>query len=215
MIEARFLFNNPRQFRAGIEKGVTGMRKATDTALKVEGFRLKKLLEKELKAGAPGGRAFDPLTEMARRTMGKYDKSVRPARKALTRSRGAESMHRAIRYNAYSLYRKFVFAFGFIDPAKGEKLSKSWKRLARLHQEGFVRTVTEAQRRYYARRGSKLVGKTGRRLKAAKFFFLKKGTTTFRTPARPIIDPFWAAHRGEAERNVKSNFEKKLRGERI
>ena len=48
-----------------------------------------------------------------------------------------------------------------------------------------------------------------------KYFALRKTTTRFHTPARPIIDPFWAAHRFETLSNIRANYRRKIAGERI
>jgi hypothetical protein len=54
-----------------------------------------------------------------------------------------------------------------------------------------------------------------RKAPEAKYFFLRKTTTTFKTPKREIIEPFLNAHKGMIGPNVVANFERKLRGERI
>ena len=43
--------------------------KALNTAIKVEGFRLMRLLKEQIKAGAPGGQKFDPLTFLLYRSI--------------------------------------------------------------------------------------------------------------------------------------------------
>ncbi len=63
----------------------------------------------------------------------------------------------------------------------------------------------------FIRIGSKM----GERSRLRKYYFLRKATSTLTTPPRPIIVPFWSAHKGEAERNIVSNFNRKMRGERI
>lgn len=49
----------------------------------------------------------------------------------------------------------------------------------------------------------------------AKYFFLRKSTTSFRLPPRGIIDAFWERHKEEATANIKENYERILKGERI
>ena len=63
--------------------------------------------------------------------------------------------------------------------------------------------------------GANLAGQSGRNKGKAIYFFLRKETTTFTTPARDVIDAFWASHQGEVMGNIRSNFERKMRGERI
>jgi hypothetical protein len=109
--------------------------------------------------------------------------------------------------------------------------SKKWRWLAEQQQAGFTRTITVTQRRWLARRGASLLGwrrslggntaytgTYGRNREAASGnspFFLKKGTTTFVTPPRPIIAPFWQAHQAAARRNIAMNFKRKMAGQRI
>lgn len=180
--------------------------RALETAIKVEGFRLRKVLQSEIRAGAPGGRRFAALSEIRART----GRSRRPLRRLAT----------AVRYHVTK--EPFQMAVGWTGP----KVSKRWKALAEMHQEGFTREVTEKLRAMLRAQGGALKGRwTGGRgrsgawhfqeNKAAKYFFLRAGTTRLRTPARPILDPFWARHQEEAWKNIRRNYLRKLWGERI
>jgi len=89
--------------------------------------------------------------------------------------------------------------------------SKRWRSLAKSHQDGFTREITPGLRKWIVRKGAGLGVVEG----ADTPFFLRKRTKTFHTPSRPIITPFWAAHRHESIRNIDMNFKRKMSGERI
>jgi hypothetical protein len=91
-------------------------------------------------------------------------------------------------------------------------ISKSWKRIAQKAQEGATTPFTEDRRRAILSMGMSL---RKRGMPEAKYFFLRPSTKAFKTPPRPIIEPFWRAHEAETARNVLINFERKMRGERI
>ncbi len=195
---ARFVPKDIRKFHRALEKADDGRKKAGETAAKVEGFRLKKVLEKEIRAGAPGGRKFSSLSVIASRTSRGVSRS--PLRRLAL----------GVRYRVTRMAGKMLFSFGFT-----ENSSKSWQRLAKQHQEGLSRKVTDGHRRFFGRVGDGLAGRSKRISGLSRFFNLKKSTTTLKTPARPIIDPFWQAHERQAERNILINFQRKMRGERI
>jgi len=169
-------------------------KKALDTAVRVEGFRLSKLLKKEIRSGSPGGRKFAPLSFIARKRM--------------HRGRNAPLRRLAIALRYHILKRDpLQIEVGWAGP----RVSKRWKFLAQALQEGFTGTMSEATRESLAETGARL----GKRSKNRRYFFLKKSTRRFKTPARPIMEPFWRAYRDDARRNITSNFRRKMRGERI
>jgi len=190
---------NINRFKARLQKAWQLRKKASETATRVEAFRLSRLLKEEIRQGAPGGRPFSPLTEMAKRLR-------RPANRTPLRRLAVP-----IRYAAIRAAGKYRVSIGFVDPGRGRPLSKSWKRIAKIHQEGFTQALTEQKRMGIIHVGARLT----RRVRNRFYLFLRKSTQRLRTPARPIIDPFWKAHRRQAERNIERNFERKLRGERI
>ncbi len=172
-------------------------KKALATAIRVEGFRLMKTLKREIRQGAPGGSRFKPLAKIASsRRRGRSRRSSKALQKAAM----------AVRYFVPSR-EPFEMRIGWVGP----QVSKSWKRLMAIQQEGFTREITGKQRRFFRHRGAELRERDPSR----KYFFLRKRTRTFKTPARPVMDPFWAAYHDEAWRNIRRNFRRKLRGERI
>ncbi|MBW2024371.1 MAG: hypothetical protein JRH08_00710 [Deltaproteobacteria bacterium] len=187
--------------------------KALETAIKIEGYRLRRQLIKEIRQGAPGGRPFAPLSVIGARTkasnlrgarqikeFGRVGLLNRPKKTPLAR------LATAIRYQVHKA-PNFRMEVGWVGP----KVSKSWKRIARMQQEGFMLDVTDEMRRMFRRLGASM----SKRSKYRKYFFLRKGTARLRVPARPIIEPFWQVHEREARDNIRINFHRKLRGERI
>ena len=201
-----------------LEKNRAEAEKNMNIALRVEGFRLRKLMQREIKAGSPGGRRFAPLTDISKRM--DYQKS--PRRNPL------KALAQGVRYHV-NPRPPYQVAVGFVGPSNIS--SKKWRSLAASHQKGFTRTITEAQRRAIVHRGARLLGwdrtmggktsyknKYGGNLEATAGntpFFLKKSTKTLTTPARPIIAPFWQAHQQSIRRNIASNFKRKMAGQHI
>jgi hypothetical protein len=184
---------------SNLQKDISAIRKAEvkalDTAVKVEGYRLRTLLKNEIKSGSPGGRTFKPLTIMARRK-GRGFKANKPLQRLAL----------GIRYHV-AKQSPLELHIGWTGP----QVSESWKRIAERQQEGFSSPVTERRRRFFMHRGAELSPRSSNR----KYLFLKDSTHELDTPARPITDPFWQAHRVESWNNIRNNFRRKLRGERI
>ena len=213
----------------GLKKADFQTEKALNTAVRIEGFRLKKLLQKEIRSGAPGGRRFAPLSFIARRLNTHIMVSGgRTARQNVNRT-PLRRLALGIRYHIMS-HKPFTMAIGWVGPQsasdarmgivrdpfgrgimEGDHVSKSWRRIAYFQLEGFTRPISDDLRRYIVRRGAILGTVEGGNTP----FFLKKSTRQFRTPARPIIDPFWKAHQNKAKHNISRNFKRKLKGQRI
>lgn len=196
-------------FKAGKEMEKWGeekskqLQKSMNIALRREGFLLAKELKKDIRKGTS-----PPLSSMARRFGGKF-----PARKPFTRLHSTKKGGGGIipiRYNPIQKGEQLGVEIGMVDTRK-EKMSKSWKRIFQRQQEGFSQTITKRQRRYLARLGRGIKKSS----KFRKHFFLKKNTTSFRTPARPVIDPFWEKWERESMQRLSDNFHKKMAGERI
>lgn len=186
--------------------------KALNTAVKVEGFRLWRTLIREIKAGAPGGKGYDPLATIARRISGGRLRSRKPfTRLHSTRhQRGIAKGILPIRYSSFQIGDNFEMRVGFVN-TRLERLSHSWHKILIGLQEGSDRPITKTQRKILAARGARMP----ERSKLRKHFFIRKSTKYFRTPARPIIDPFWRAHKKEAWLNIQKNYRLKMKGQRI
>lgn len=184
-----------------LEKKRSEAVKAENTALKVEGFRLRTQLQKEIRAGAPGGKQFAPLTYISR---GLHRSRMRP-------DKPLASMAKAVRY-AVTNHKPYTVKAGFIQPGSGyHGISKRWIALAEMHQQGFDRTVTKKMREMFVRWGARLGTIEG----GDTPFFIRRTTQKMKTPARPIIAPFWQSQQHKIRRNIENNFKRKMRGERI
>ena len=160
--------------------------KALESAIKKEGFLLMKGLKGNIKAGITTG----PEKSMIARRLSKSSKLLR-------------RLATAVRYQVR--HDPFTVEIGWVGP----KVSKSWKRIAYRQQEGFTSTVTDRQRAFFRGIG----GGMSRRGKYRRYFFLKKSTTTMKTPARPILDPFWESSQERAWRNISTIYKLKLSGQ--
>ena len=173
--------------------------KAGKSAGSVEGYQLMRSLQSEIKAGAPGGKSFALLGNIAKKSS-----AARHPNKPLL---GAAS--NAIRYAVTELGNGSTqVSIGAIEG----KVSRSWINIMIRQQAGFKEPVTKETKTYFSLIGYVLKDRKSRRAQGlAKFFFLKKETTELKIPARDIIDSFWRAHEREAVQNIKSNFEAKLK----
>jgi len=96
------------------------------------------------------------------------------------------------------------------------RLATSYKALIQKHQAGvdilYGGSRTELGRRL-ARIGGKLKKKND---PDARYFFLRKTTgRAVDIPSRDIVDTFYKRYRDDMLRNIKNNFRRKQRGERI
>jgi hypothetical protein len=196
----KMVFRNLAELQQDL-KAYDGIRKkAGVTAIKVELFRLRKILQGELKQGQVAGRSFAPLQVVSRGT--------RPSKKPLA------ALAVAVRYNVVKEGDITHMSVGFDGPQS----SKSWRRIAHAVQEGGdispdYHLFGSTLRRLWIRIGGDY--KKGRGKSIAKYFFLRKTTQKLHVPARPIIAPFWEAQQATATSNIISNFDKKMKGERI
>ena len=178
-------------------------KRALTTAIKVEGFRLRKELIKEIKKGAPGGKKFDQLTWIARAWH--QGKSNWRANKPLA------GLTKGIFVNFKN--KSQSVEVGWVGP----RSSVTMKRLAKKHQEGFTGPLGSGKyssgfkRGYFAAKAARMTGRSKGRI----YLFIRKSTTSFRTPARPIMEPFWNMHEKEAWPNIRRNFKLKMQGKRI
>jgi hypothetical protein len=169
--------------------------KALKTAIRVAGFNRMR----ELKAALRSGRGiFEDLTYIARTLNSRTGR--------MSANRPLARMAVAVGYQV-SNAEPFEMAVGFTGP----KLSKSWKRIAQFQQEGGTRPVTPQLRKRLVGRAASL----SKRAAARRYLFIRRSTTEFETPPRPIIEPFWRANKEKTRREVIVNFRRKLMGERI
>lgn len=210
MNSAKLVWKNFKAIHDKLDKYDKKRVKNARTATRVEGFRLATKLREEVREAQPGGKSLHPLTQMARRT--KTGRLRKYARKPLA------PLAPLVRYKVTRESNKFNVEVGFVSPKMG---TRSWKKLVTTHQEGGVAILYGGSRTKLgirmARIGAKLLK---RRDPDAKFFFLRKDGRKHpkligNLPPRPEIDPFWNAYKTKAQKNIISNFERKMKGERI
>jgi hypothetical protein len=181
-------------------------RKAVNNAVRIEGFRLRGLLKKELASGKPGGQQLIPLREIGTVQTGEMRNIRRPASGRRPKTRPLANLRHGIFYDIKPGH-DFQIAVGWV----GSQSSTTMKRLATIHQEGFKGGMKDNVRRFLAKEGVALPEKSRKR----KYYFIRKETKTFVTPARPIMVPFWAKYRAISWNNIRNNYARKLRGEYI
>lgn len=182
--------------------------KAFTAAMKVEGFRLRKSFMRDVKSGRAGRVRHKEATRLSRwRVYGRRWRGPWAWTNLGFTWGGSEySLIDAVRYWT----KPGEVHIGWTGPG----VSESWRGLAVKAQRGARYRVTDEQRRYFAQLADSKYG-PGKRSQFRKYFFIKKSTTHFTTPARPMIEPFLAAHGREVVPNVRRNFVRKMRGERI
>lgn len=182
-----------RTLKRDIKREGRRARYSMNLAVRVEGFRLMRLLKKEIREGAPGGKRLEPLSVIARKRLHRG------------RNEPLRRLSLGVRYHV-TRWDPVQMHVGWTGP----RVSRRWKFLAKKLQEGFRTRVTPGIREYLASYGGGMRSRQARR-----YFFLRRNTRYLRTPARPIMDPFWRAHETDARRNIVRNFRRKMRGERI
>ena len=195
--------------------------RSLNSAFRIEGFRLKKLLQTQIRSGAPGG---SPFAE--RRIISRYWRRSKPGRKkALGR------LANGIRYYVPNTIEPRL-QIGFVGPtnaAEREEMnsglalgrsgntrgikykdmtSKAWRRLGLIHQKGFRMYITPDMREAL-KDSAKLAPK-----KIKPFFYgiLNSNRTHFNTPSRNIIEPFWTQQKSAAIYNIRNNYHKIMAG---
>lgn len=215
MIDLDLILRDYQNFRRRLEEIRRQEKKALDVAMRVEGFRLKKEMAAEIRQGAPGGRPWPELS--------KIQKLYRH------RNRNQSPLRRlAIGVRYYIRERDpLEISVGFEHPRV-----KGWKRIARRHERGFrlsadtpLKGGPTPRQRFRQAAIEKVRGLRSARSRTTAlrslarqkypWMFLRRRTRTLDVPARPIIDPFWRKHETEAWRNIRNNFIRKRRGERI
>lgn len=222
MIAGDAIIKGVSKLKQNLDKYEFSLAKNMNTAFRITGFRLKNELQKEIRAGAPGGSKFAPLTVIAskwfynRRKLGPLARLAFGIRYYIpntatpllqigfvgpvNRREQLEMTQSGFRFGKGGMYRGI---------SVGNMTSKSWRNLADMHQRGFKRHVSEAQRVSLYRRASRL------RPPYSEYLKVKKSTTTFETDSRLMIDPFWSVNKASAIAEIRLNWERKMKGERI
>ena len=177
---------------------------AVASALKSEGFRLRDLVKAAIRAGGLAGNTWEKLNPhtgiMARAKKGYVKnyklvwkgqkgskKRVRQYKDVMlsTKSAPLSKLAGAVRYD-YDSNDQMV-SIGLIQSGG---VSQSMIKLAGMHAKGFQTKITPKSRKMLFALG----------------FPIKKSTTTFETPARPVIDPVFRQEEGAIMTNIEQNF---------
>ena len=171
-------------------------------ATKGEAYRLMRLLQKEIKAGAPGGVPFAPIREITKETRA----GNIPKPKPLYR------LFNAVRYRATTEGSGLTIGIGGIEGM----VSSSWLRILLESQTGSAKPVDPKFREHLLSIGIGLKGTgTKKATGLARYFFLKRQTQTFKTPARSIMDAFWNEQAGQVMTNIQTEFNRLIEREKI
>lgn len=234
------VIKNPNHVMSVLEKEKQYGVQASKSAIKQESARLKKLLQKEIKEGSPGGRSMAHLGAMAMET--KRSASDRNPLARLRHMMGYDLNKQGSTWFAKLGLTPYKSKSGSVFP-KGAKIS--WARIMELQQAGVSIKVTDKMRRKFLSRaigsqgkwqgggrsgGTTFVktktrkgtwsraGRSGGRVftqnvKKISPYFIRK-TGMLKIPGRPIIVPFWAAHKSEAMQNLQRNFKRIMGGQK-
>ena len=200
--QAKFIFRNLAEIKRDLDKWDSKRRPVAETAIKVELYRLRKRMQTDLRQGGIAGQQFAPLRVVSRGT--------RASKKPLAALAGAG----VIFYNVEKQGDTTHMSVGFDGP----RSTKAWRRIAHRVQEGGdvdanMHIFGSTLKKLWRRIGGDY--KKGRGKNVAKYYFLRKETEKLQVPERKIVEPFWDANKVEAEKNILSNFQRKMRGERI
>ena len=127
---AKILGKNVRETSRAIKKVDSDRRKAAFTAARVEAFRLRKDLGKDLNRGVIAGMPLEPLSEIAKLLR---DRRKTPGIKPL------KPLSKHVKYRVDKTGSGEVIDIGFVNPGgSGAALSGSWKRIAVFQHIGDI-----------------------------------------------------------------------------
>ncbi len=181
-------------------------RKALVAAIRGEAFSMRQTLRQNIIMGAPApGQPFRPLSWIARSVKRIHTGGFRapfPLRRLAA----------AVTYDVHDA--GMTVRVGFTPR------SAAWaRRAAERQQTGFTSRVTDRMRQHFRHVGAgRLFGRLMRGQTMdqqdwqRRVLFLRGRTTHLKTPARPIIEPFWRHARGQVVAAIRKNFREKLAG---
>jgi hypothetical protein len=182
-------------------------KKAAESALKSEGFRLKQLIAAAIKKGGVNSSwaKLNPHTGVLSRAKKGFVKNFRLVWKGekgskrrarqykqqmfSTRKNPLLKLAGAVRYKYYQDMALVSIGF-FQSPGVSENMVK----LAGMHAKGFETNITPHMRKMLFALG----------------FPVKKSTTVLKTPARPVIEPVFESEKDNIMRNIEIKFFKAM-----
>jgi hypothetical protein len=183
--------------------------RATASALKSEGFRLRNLVKAAIRAGGVDGNKWEKLNphtgvlarlrtrsgrignvknyKMVWKGQKGSKKQVRQYKDVMrsTKSKPLSKLAGAVRYD-YDPNDQMV-SIGFIQSGG---VSPAMIKLAGMHAKGFKTKITPKMRKMLFALG----------------FPVKKSTSYLESPARPVIEPVFRQEEGDIMRNVEAKF---------
>ncbi len=178
--------------------------RATASALKSEGYRLRNMIKAAIRAGGSDGNKWDKLNphtgvlSRAKKGSVKNFKMVWKGKKGSkrrvrqykdvmlsTRTAPLSKLAGAVRYD-YDTDTQII-SIGFI---REKGVSDGMLKLAGMHAKGFKTRITPKMRKMLFALG----------------FPVKKSTTILESPARPVIEPIFRQEQGDIMRNIEIKF---------
>lgn len=206
MTAARLIMKNMAEFNRQAEKANTDRKKAAEVATYTEAIRLRKDLKEKIRKGTipgtnwPRKTALSQTGELMRTGRMRYKKPYANIHKMVS-----------VRYERGGL-SNYTVHVGFLQTGH-------IARILTLAQTRATIPVTARMRRFFQKTAVQYLNvaktKKGHVRKPARYFFIKRTTTHFTRPGRPIIHPYWRSVESESVRNIRLNFERKMAGERI
>lgn len=223
-MSAHFIFREYAKFKREMDTFDAKRKKTAEIAVRVQASKLQFLLKMDLRFGKAGNRAFAPLRAISkgnpasqRRPLSGLSRAVRywsDGRGSFSVGFNSGAVVNMKGMGSVSTSMVKSVSQGLKERRVSNRLSASWIRIADASQEGYSTRISSWRRKMLAREGGRFQKKK-KHQEYQRFFFLRKTTTIGIVPARPIIEPFWDEHEKESAANIVSNFERKMRGERI
>jgi len=209
----KIAFKNIQKFKQDIRNYEKKVYRAASSAAKIEGFKLRELLQWEIITGTPGGQPFKPMrriSKLSRKYQAIYgsrlwDRTKIPA--PHFEAPALRALAIPVRYEAKEYPEKIKIKVGIL---KDKTTSGSWRKIAYKQQEGFKVELTPLVRKAFATWPLKLA-ETGK----PHGIYFPKSKTHLNVPARPVIEPFWRKYQKIAYQNIKKNFEQKMAGKYV
>jgi hypothetical protein len=174
-------------------------RKALKNAIRTEAFSLRHTLMQAIRMSTPApGQHLKDLSLIAR---------------TVNRKAGLRTYRPLLRIASGVTYD--VDDAGMTMRVGYTRRSPNWTRVAaKKQQEGFTIPVTTKMREFFAWRGSERRAKrTWKSRRTGNPLMLRKSTTRFAVPARPIVEPFWDWQRPQTVARIRNNFRMIMRGQ--
>jgi len=156
------------------------------------GFSSKKTLATEIRKQKPGGKSYDKdKRQISRKLSGKRD-----------------LLKFLAKYTHYDRPKEISNTHSISIGWVGSGISKRAKGMAKSHQKGFKTPVSDEIRKKLRRMAED--GDVPKKYR--QFFFIRDDTKQFETSARPILEPFFEAHREHMRNRFKEYYTIKYNG---